>query len=549
MLRKCYINVSDLAVCQRCPGLLVYKLHYGQKDAWQVGIQGSNYFYGSMFHKDIAQVFFEAAASPGNVLHAGIIHAVREGHAELEELVRRNIFMPFVMRRSETLQAEQLQAMARGVSVWIRAMSEFFRSIPSLMRYPEGNMQTVFIEPEQKLQAGYNLDAERRLVITGCYDALLFNPDKAEARLFEFKGYAKSDITVPLSQSLIYSWLIEQKTGIVPSVEIIYLDDGDKEPDVFSSDSVRDMMRSGLPELFSAAFDIISLRRRPEILRDKKLCDECKFNRTCKRDYDYAFMKGQKRRPGASLVSVMVFFMMAVIITAQVYFFTTLSLDDSIEDMNITAIRLKLENVIDSGKLAIKGTASASLTFSTDVISGLTLYTDFHGKTGKLHYNDTYHTWDNSQPTSGKINGDIYNLHYTFPASGGDTVNADNKRIFATISPDSPFTSYDIQVSGDLVDNTSKDIIFKLMSNDAKLKVRRYYLIRAYAETESGRHIMHQVLVRSSDVQQIEFTREKISQDYDSTQQKISFDKITGNITFKAKPESFDTLTYQEVWY
>lgn len=439
----CYTTVSDLALCQRCPALLTYKTHYGAKFAWSVGIKGGGSPYGSMFHENIARVFFEAAAHPQSVLHAGIVRGVCGGRFALEEFVRTRIFLPYVSRYSESLTSGQITAMARGVSVWVRAMSEFFRDIPSLRRDPEGNMHTVFIEPEQKLQGCYKFDGGR-LMITGCYDALMFNPDRAEARLFEFKGYRKSDITVPLSQSLIYSWLIWKRSGILPSVEIIYLDEENKAPDVFDSQSVKEMIKSGLPELFKSAFDVISLRRRPEFLRNRNLCSECHFSAACSKDYDNVF---RRKRQASSMISVLVFFMMAIMITAQVYFFTTLSLEGSIDEREIMGTRIRLEHLIDEGKNVL----------SSSIPAAPATYSNFYDGTRLSGY----------PKIIGNDYVSIHTLSYDFVE--GDLNVPMHERIFSSMPP---------------IRNDSGDIL------------QSFYLIRAYTKTSSGRNLMHQVLVR-----------------------------------------------------
>lgn len=282
MKRTCYISVSNAALCQKCPALLAYTIHKGLREAWKVGINGSGYYYGSLFHKNIARKFFDAAANPSASLHAEIAEAVSGG--SLEAMIRGNIFMPFLDAHAKECTSGQIMAMAGGITVWARAMSEFFAAIPSLSANTHEAMRAVFIPPEKKLQAFYDCP-EGRLIITGCYDALLFNPDRGEARLFEFKGYTKSDVAVPLSQSLIYSWLVAKYTGIIPSVEIIYLDDAGREPEIFGSSSVRDMICAGLPGLFRAAYGVISLKRLPEILRDEKLCSQCPCSKSCADDW------------------------------------------------------------------------------------------------------------------------------------------------------------------------------------------------------------------------------------------------------------------------
>lgn len=282
--KTCYIAASKVAVCQRCPALLAYMIHRGKKDAWKVGINGSGYYYGSIFHKNIAQVFFAGASDPSSPLHAKIAASLSGGKDALESMIRGEIFIPFLEAHSEDYSSELITAMAHGISVWVRAMSDFFAAIPSLTRDPRVRMSTVFIPPEQTLKACHDCP-EGKLVIAGRYDALLFNPDRAEARLFEFKGYTKSDVTVPLSQSLIYAWLVWKHTGIIPSVEIIYLDDEGREPEIFGASSVWDMITAGLPGLFRAAFGVISRKFLPELARDKKLCARCPFRETCADDW------------------------------------------------------------------------------------------------------------------------------------------------------------------------------------------------------------------------------------------------------------------------
>ena len=122
MLRICYVNVSDLAVCQRCPALFGYKVHMQEKDAWREGIKGKGSYYGSMFHKNIARVFFEAAANPYHYLHDRLGRAVSGNRETLEEFIRENIFMPFVEHYSEQYTPGQIMAAAEGVRVWVNAM-------------------------------------------------------------------------------------------------------------------------------------------------------------------------------------------------------------------------------------------------------------------------------------------------------------------------------------------------------------------------------------------------------------------------------------------
>ena len=346
--QTCYISVSDLALCQRCPALLAYKIHRNEKSAWHVGINGSGYAYGTIFHKNIAQIFFEGASNPNHELHSKISDAVSGGYKSLNKMIRKNIFIPFVEKNSERFSVGQIISMANGVEIWVKEMSKFFCGIPSLIENPAENMLTVFAKPELNLREVYEFH-DSRLIICGRYDALMFNPDKVEARLFEFKSFRKSDITVSLSQSLIYSWLIERYSGIIPSVEIIYLDENKKPSEIFNSDNVRDMIKM-LPNLFYTAFNIISLKEEPKLLRNEKLCSKCKFRLTCKNDINKIFANAKHKRSGAALISVMVFFVAVAMISAQAFFFSTSANDSLEDDRELVGIRMKLQQKVAEAK-------------------------------------------------------------------------------------------------------------------------------------------------------------------------------------------------------
>ena len=136
-MKKVFTTVSDIALCQKCPALLAYKVHRGINSAYRVGIKGSGEAYGSIFHKNIAKVFFEAGANSGNILHREIIYAVTGGFRALDDFVREKIFLPFVETHSQDLTSGQITALASGVRVWVSAMSNFFMEVKSLIFAPE----------------------------------------------------------------------------------------------------------------------------------------------------------------------------------------------------------------------------------------------------------------------------------------------------------------------------------------------------------------------------------------------------------------------------
>ena len=454
MLRTCYIAVSEIAICQRCPMLLAYKIHKGYKSAWRVGTKGSGDYYGSLFHKHIAEIFFNAASNPKSSLHTKILASISGGVASLEEMIREEIFMPFINRRSNSLTSGQITSMAKGVTTWVKAMYDFFTEIPSLTR----DAETIFIKPEGKLQGNFDFadgNFNGRLAISGRYDALLFNTDKTEARLFEFKGLKKSDVTVPLSQTLIYAWLLYKSTGIIPSIEIIYLDED--EPIIFAPGTVRAMIISALPELFTTTFNIISLRKAPEILQDKELCALCKFKTKCKNETQSLF---RKQRPASTMLSVLIFFMAAMMIMTQVFFFSTNSSESLIEDRELVGIRMKLASKVEEAKeylttnkpKAYKCTTNNRSFYKNTMVSPDTYYTYDSNIQNKIS------NWANNSAVIGKIFLTINDLDYTLEP----VFNSDEKKMH--------------------------EKIFAAMGDG-------YYLIRAYTKIPAGTSLMYQVLV------------------------------------------------------
>ena len=453
MNKRCYTIVSDIALCQKCPALLAYKIHTGIKTAWRVGIKSSGYAYGSIFHKHIAQVFFEAAANSRHALHSQAVRAVTGGYRAIDDFIREKIFMPFVNANSKNLTSGQITSLASGVSIWVHAMAKFFREIPSLIITPKMTLPRIFMKPEQKLQAEYifpglDVNNEKSLVITGCYDALLFNPDKVEARLFEFKGYNKSDIVVPLTQSLVYSWLIERTTGIMPSVEIIYLDERSRDPDVFDSKTVREMIGLGLKNLFASVFNVITLKNFPAVNFNKSLCSVCRFSKRCRQDVASGFRFS--RRPGVSLLNVMVFLIFSVMVTAQVFFYSVNSSESVIEEREIMRVRLILADMIRKAK-SYTGYAPSKNTIAYDEFRKGNNFHDLKA--------------DSSANVPSTVSGvDIHNLGYQYKSSSVDITYYWKQKAYERIFAQMP----------------------------------EHYLIRAYAPVTNERNLMIQVVVDST---------------------------------------------------
>ncbi len=174
-------------------------------------------------------------------------------------------------------------------------MADFLAGIPFDRLDPDEAMDRVFLRPERTLQATYVSSDGRVLELSGRYDALLFNPDSCEATLFEFKGYRCSDPSVALSQTLIYAWLIQNAAGILPAVQVVYLEE--ERPGVFPSSEVASMM-SALPGLFDVVLDVLERRLPLPVAVNSELCLRCPWNGDCAGDW------GMAAEPSSALESM-----------------------------------------------------------------------------------------------------------------------------------------------------------------------------------------------------------------------------------------------------
>ncbi len=296
------LSATDLALCQRCPRLLAYKAE-GKRNAWKVGIEGSGEKYGSLFHKHIAEAFFSdmgRADAPGREAMCRLLSSPDKGLSEgLSDLIRTHYFNPFLAEHGGGLSADCVMTMAGGTALWVRDLAAVLEGIPSLRREPEAVLPRVFSGAGRTLGAVYVCGDGTPLRVSGRCDALIFNPDSGGACLFEFKGYRPTDPTVALSQSLIYAWLVESATGVLPSVRLVYLEGG--EPFAFPKEDVASLLR-GLPPLFESARGVL-LRRKPLAgPASGELCSCCPWDGECDGDWgvrDFSLSAGAAPLPDA----------------------------------------------------------------------------------------------------------------------------------------------------------------------------------------------------------------------------------------------------------
>jgi S-DNA-T family DNA segregation ATPase FtsK/SpoIIIE len=262
-----------------------------------VGIRGSGQSYGALFHQYIAGRFHADAANKDSPCRQELAKALRGESSglktRLDTLIRTKYFNPFLIAHSKNFKADQLMALAEATSFWVGCLAEFLPGIPSLLASPERQLGAVFHPPEKTLRLPCTYPDGRTLRVSGRYDCLLFDPDKARAVLFEFKGFKNSDTAVELSQALIYAWLIKEATGIVPAVKLIYLE-SDKPRD-FSPSDVKTMMNN-LPHLFDAGRQVLEKRLPLPTAADSFLCRICPYDPHCDQDW------GERHAPKAQKI-------------------------------------------------------------------------------------------------------------------------------------------------------------------------------------------------------------------------------------------------------
>jgi|GEM_PF-3839370 len=231
------------------------------------------------------------------------------------------------------------------------------------------------------------------------------------------------------------------------------------------------------------------------------------------------------KRRGASLVNVMVFMMFAVMVTAQVFFFTKSSSDSLAEGREIMLYRLHLQSLVEDAKdrLMMKDN-TISHDNNLHFVSG-----DISRYDTQLKYNEFYENTNRLPPDTGNYHVSIHDLDYNFNGSSfttGDTgdrgtwtkkddgygnTNA-HKKLFAAM----PALSKDEET-------TTGEGAEAVTTHNYKI-TNRFYLIRAWTqlpENYYGAKLMYQVLVSRDELEPS--TRETY--------------------------HNIETLSFQEVWY
>lgn len=187
-------------------------------------------------------------------------------------------------------------------------------------------------------------------------------------------------------------------------------------------------------------------------------------------------------RKGASLINIMVFVMFAMMVTAQVFFYTATSFEGLTDEREIMSYRLMLDSIVRLASTDLALNAGERSITHTDGITAN--YQSFYRNT-QVEINHTIQNWDISAYPS-DYHATIHDLDYEldttttpFSRTTWDNNKYNEKNMYQKLFAAMPAISDDANTEG---------------------SVLRYYLLRAYAKLPEkkfyDRKLMYQVLFR-----------------------------------------------------
>ena len=223
-----------------------------------------------------------------------------------------------------------------------------------------------------------------------------------------------------------------------------------------------------------------------------------------------------RKRRGASLLNVMVFLMFAVMVTAQVFFFSKSSSDSLAEEREIMVYRLNLNSLVEEAKGRL-GEAN-TIVHKTDLDTEQLTYASFSNDAKIFDDSNVDVKWKNSG-----YHVRIYDLDYAFDGNSFSTAERidwttkysgayKHRKLFAAMPP---IGTLEYDDEGNVKRNGIGKLIYDSVSE-------RFYLIRVWTQLPENffnAKLMYQVLVRRDNDEAINTTH------------------------------NVDVLSFQEVWY
>ncbi|ETR72331.1 MAG: cell division FtsK/SpoIIIE [Candidatus Magnetoglobus multicellularis str. Araruama] len=284
------LNVSEIHLCQRCSRLLAYHLS-GEKQVWRIGLKRSESLPGKFFHDKIVQPLHKKLASTRTRLFKAVntICQATDHNFKIRflEILESNFFLDFMQKHSQSLDTADLLNIGKAFEQWSAFLSEFLLPIIQNMG-DQFSLSEIFYLPEQLISQTYNPESGKSLTISGKYDAILFDTFHKEIVILECKGRDRDRSDEDITQVGLYAWLIEQKTGILPRGEILYLTGTDQRYTI-SPTKMRDIVNQ-LPHMFDHTIQILDAHTNQKPIHlprsaDAQLCTECPFASHCDTEY------------------------------------------------------------------------------------------------------------------------------------------------------------------------------------------------------------------------------------------------------------------------
>jgi len=282
-------NVSELRLCRRCPRLFAFELS-GEKNAWQVGVEGVSYC-GKVFHNKIAARFHrDATGRKGAKKRRSILELFQKNAHDHEALkkaflnrVYRNYLAPFLAENSQTYSASQVELFGKCIVMWGDFLVDFFCSNPGFRDNPQAFTEQAFLPPERNLNSNYTANDGTILNIGGRFDCALMDRTANEVQLVEFKCLMEANTTEKLAQLALYAWMVRENMGLSSRSSVLYLEE--EKPLASFSAKETEKVVSLLPHLFGNVIRVIQVFHSGDGTIPKtdnsKLCSGCSYQKEC----------------------------------------------------------------------------------------------------------------------------------------------------------------------------------------------------------------------------------------------------------------------------
>ncbi|HOL42149.1 MAG TPA: PD-(D/E)XK nuclease family protein, partial [Methanospirillum sp.] len=279
------VTVSDLHLCQHCPRLFAYAKLKRRKIPPFIGHLGTGKLPGRLFHTFAHTVQNDICAR--GIIQADIFlkfNQEKEAFSSVfHRFVKEQYLIPFLEEYANTLPYERIEAFASACEQWIGYLNDFIT--PNLSEIPDWLtlLQKIVHSSEYLMKSPYSFPDAEMMQISGRPDAILFDPKTKEAVVVEYKARKESDPLQDLAQTSLYSWLVHTSIGILPRVDILYLEE--KQPLVrYFVPAIQDIIENH-PSLFQLARDILHGKRPVPQCTSPALCQICPYAHTCDGDF------------------------------------------------------------------------------------------------------------------------------------------------------------------------------------------------------------------------------------------------------------------------